>query len=386
MRRYSADDEEALRAAALVREWTRSGLLEPAQQASFERDLQVDVKRTNPFLRAVLALFTALIVVAGVGLILLGLGVNDAVSIEVITGLAALGCIGLAEYLVAAYRLYRFGVEEALGVSAVALSMITGTAVTDSLHLGSPRLPGLTATLLGAAGGAGLYARFGYLYAALGAIACAAAVPFQLDVSWPVQHLLAAAAMAVVLAVVRIKRVEHRDDHLAESYGWLQAAAVAGIYAALNLQLLWTRSSSTGLFYWSTYVAIWLLPCAALAVALRDKDRELLDASLSMGLLTLITNKPYLGWPRQPWDPIVLGAALIATAVFVRRWLASGPGGERHGFTASRLLDADRAKLSLVGSASALIPTPATTRSSSPSSEPGFRGGRSGGGGAAGEF
>ena len=105
-----------------------------------------------------------------------------------------------------------------------------------------------------------------------------------------------------------------------------------------------------------------------------------------MGLLTLITNKPYLGWPRRPWDPIVLGAALIATAVFVRRWLASGPGGERHGFTASRLLDADRAKLSLVGSASALIPTPATTRSSSPSSEPGFRGGRSGGGGAAGEF
>jgi hypothetical protein len=387
MRRYCADDEERLRASALVREWTRSGLLEPAQQVALERDLQVDVKRTNPFLRAVLALFTTLIVVAAVALtvVLLGLDPDDRVSMAVITGLAALGCLGLEEYLVANFRLYRFGVEEALGVSTVGLAMITGAALT-SLQLGSRRLPEITAMVLGAAGGTGLYARFGYLYAALGAIACVAAVPFQLDVSRSVQHLLAAAAMAVILTAVRIKRVEHRDDHLGGSYGWLQAAAVAGIYAVLNQQLLWTWSSSTGLFYWGTYLAIWLLPCAALAVALRDKDRELLDASLALGLLTLITNKPYLGWPRQTWDPILLGAALIATAVFVRRWLASGPGGERRGFTASRLLDADRAKLSLVGTASTLIPSPGAGRPSSQPSDPAFRGGRSGGAGAEGQF
>ena len=388
MRRYLREDEERLRAQALVREWTRSGLLEPAQQVRLESELQVDLKRTNPFLRAVLALFTTLIVVAGVALILLELGVHDRVSIAVIAGLAALGCIGLAEYLIATFRLYRFGSEEALGVSAIGLAMYCGWALTLSLplHLESFGPPTITAMVVGAAGGAGLYARFGYLYAALGALACVAAVPFRLDVSRPVQHVFAAAAMAVVLVAVRRKRVEHRDDHLGGSYAWLQAAAVAAIYAALNLQIPSGWHGSTGRFYWSTYAAVWILPFVALTLAIREKDRELLDAGIALALATLITNKPYLGWPRHTWDPMVLGAALAAAAVVVRRWLDNGPGRQRHGFTALRLLDADRARLSLVGNASALLPSPGTMRPSSQPDESAFRGGRSGGGGAEGQF
>ena len=132
MRRYLREDEERLRAQALVREWTRSGLLEPAQQVRLESELQVDLKRTNPFLRAVLALFTTLIVVAGVALILLELGVHDRVSIAVIAGLAALGCIGLAEYLIATFRLYRFGSEEALGAERDS-TLASGTCMPRSV-------------------------------------------------------------------------------------------------------------------------------------------------------------------------------------------------------------------------------------------------------------
>src|SRR5206468_6488887 len=148
------------------------------------------------------------------------------------------------------------------------------------------------------------YARFGYLYAALGAIACVAAVPFRLDVSRPVQHVFAAAAMAVAVAVVRMKRAQHRDDYQADSYGWLQGAAAAGVYAALNLQIPSGWHGSRGLFYWSTYAAVWILPFVALTLAIREKDRELLDAGIALALATLITNKPYLGWPRHTWDPI----------------------------------------------------------------------------------
>ena len=65
---YSPDDERRIRSQALVREWTKSGLLDPAQGAALEAELRVDVRRTNVFLRAGLALFTVLIVAASVGL------------------------------------------------------------------------------------------------------------------------------------------------------------------------------------------------------------------------------------------------------------------------------------------------------------------------------
>ena len=130
------------------------------------------------------------------------------------------------------------------------------------------------------------------------------------------------------------------------------------------------------------------LPLAGLAVAVREKDRELLDVGLAIALVTLLTNKPYLGWPRHTWDPIVLGLVLIAIAIAiaVRRWLASGPDGERDGFTSSRLLEKDRAVLSLVGTASSLIAQPGADRPRTDAPEPAFRGGRSGGGGGSGNF
>jgi hypothetical protein len=49
-------------------------------------------------------------------------------------------------------------------------------------------------------------------------------------------------------------------------------------------------------------------------------------------ILTLVTNKPYLGWQRHTWDPMLLGALLIGVPLLIRRWLAKGPGGIRHDF------------------------------------------------------
>ena len=62
MRRYTDDEEERIHLQGEVREWTRSGLLDAAQGEALAAELRVDLRRTKPFLRAVLALFTALIV------------------------------------------------------------------------------------------------------------------------------------------------------------------------------------------------------------------------------------------------------------------------------------------------------------------------------------
>ena len=69
MRRYLPADEERIHVQALVREWTRAGLLGGAQGAALDVQLRTDLRRTNWPLRAVLALFTGVMVAASVGLV-----------------------------------------------------------------------------------------------------------------------------------------------------------------------------------------------------------------------------------------------------------------------------------------------------------------------------
>jgi hypothetical protein len=121
MRHYAELDEERIRAQTLVREWTRAGLLEPSQRALLEADLQADVRRTNNFLRAGLALFTALIVGASVFLAVTGFDSGGRAPVALAFGLTGLLCAWLAERLAGRLRFYRFGVEEALAVAAVLL-------------------------------------------------------------------------------------------------------------------------------------------------------------------------------------------------------------------------------------------------------------------------
>ncbi len=238
--------------------------------------------------------------------------------------------------------------------------------------------------LVGAAGGFGIYRRFGFVYAALGSMVCAAAIPFQLDLSGTTKHVLAAAAVAAMLVVVRAKRCTYQDDYPGDEYGQLQAAAWAGLYALLNLQLTFTPWVKDW-FYWFTYVTMWVLPIVGLRWAIRERDRALLGVGSVMALVTLLTNKPYLGWPRHTWDPILLGVLLMAVAVVLRRWLSMGPRGERGGFTPARLLSKESDVLSLLSAASGALQPDAPSPRPDPGT-PGFEGGRSGGGGAGGTF
>jgi hypothetical protein len=379
MRRYSQVDEECIRAQTRVRDWTRAKLLDPSQCARLEAELRVDVRRTNDFLRAGLALFTGLIVAASVWLVVDVLNLQDPMAVGVATAVAALVCVGLAELLVGRLRFYRFGVEEALAVAAVALLSVSGAEVTATVEMSrwSPSM--VVALLIGAAGGFGIYRRFGFVYAAVGGMACAALIPFQLHLSAMTRHIVAAATLAAVFLIVRSKRLHYQDEYPGDEYGQLQAAAWAGLYLALNVKLLaWDQVE--GWFYWFTYVMTWLLPVVGLRLGIREKDRALLDVSLVMALVTLVTNKPYLGWPRHTWDPVLLGVFLMAIALVLRRWLSTGSGGERGGFTSARILSDDARVLSVLRAASAVFQPDIPSPRPDPR-PPDFDGGRSGGGG-----
>nr|MDP9324429.1 hypothetical protein [Acidobacteriota bacterium] len=130
----------------------RSGFLEEPQGARLAEELRVELRRTKPFLRAGLALFTGLIVAASVTLLITFFDLRGDVPIAAITGLAALVSIGLAEYLVHEFRCYRFGVEEALAVTAVVLVSIAGGELTSSFHLEPRGMPATVALLIGGAG------------------------------------------------------------------------------------------------------------------------------------------------------------------------------------------------------------------------------------------
>jgi hypothetical protein len=109
-----------------------------------------------------------------------------------------------------------------------------------------------------------------------------------------------------------------------------------------------------------------------------------------MALVTLLTNKPYLGWPRRTWDPILLGVLLMAVALVLRRWLSKGPNRERAGFTSERLLSKESAVLTLLSAASVAFQPDARLSQAGPAAPdpatPDFGGGGSGGGGGGGSY
>ena len=85
--------------------------------------------------------------------------------------------------------------------------------------------------------------------------------------------------------------------------------AVAGrLYLIANLKVSpWLSSpDELGLFYWATYAAIWCCQCRAVVRDSRSPS-PVLDVNIVLALVTLMSNKPYLGAEQKPWDPILFG-------------------------------------------------------------------------------
>ena len=399
MRIYTASSEETLRARKLLKDWVGEGFLTQAQYQLLEQETVSELRTTNIFLRLILFLFTLIGVGAAVALFFV---VFLPRSSEQTTGifflLFAVVCYAAAEAAVSQARLYRYGIEEALAACSVGFLCF---GIQSALFIGRPYSP--TQFLVPAAGAIfslWIWRRFGLWYAFLAAMIFALFLPGYWTSSQATQHVIVAAFYTTGLICVITVRSRHHFDYLEDAYSLVEAFLWLGIYLAINLQLsslnvpaAWwdagTRAASEFArpFYWTTWVLIWFVPLVILARGIRQKDRFVIAVGTIVAILTFVSNKPYLGWPRHTWDPMLLGILLTGVALFIRRWLARGPGGIRGGFTAARLSGKDKQWMNASSAVLGLVTPQSITPSPQPTSaDVRFGGGASGGGGAGGDF
>jgi len=400
VRLYSASSEETLRARKFLTDWVSQGFLSKAQYQLLEQETVSELRTTNIFLRLVLFLFTLISVGAAAGLFfVVFLSHSSQQTTGVFFLIFAAVCYAAAEVAVSQARLYRYGIEEALAVCSVGFLCAGMQAALFSGGFYSPKPAQFLVPAAGIVFSLWIWRRFGLSYAFLAAMIFVVFLPGYWTSSREAQHLIVAASYATGLAGVSTVRSRHRFDYLDEAYSFVEAILWLGIYLTINLQLSsmtlpaqwWggTRAASEFArpFYWGTWVLTWCLPPIVLARGVRQKDRSIIAVGAIVAILTFVCNKPYLGWQRHTWDPILLGILLTSVAVFIRRWLARGPGGIRHGFTAARLSEKDK-QLMNVGSAGLGLLSPQSPTPAPQTSSPDFHfgGGQSGGGGASSDF
>jgi hypothetical protein len=401
VRIYSASREETLRTRKLLKDWFGEGFLTKEQYHLLEKETVSKLRTTNIFLRLVLFLFTLIVVGAAAGLFfVVFLSRPSEQTTGVFLLIFAAVCYGAAELAVSQTRLYRYGIEEALAVCSVGflcagmqLAFFSGNPYSPKPDAAQALVPAV-----GAVFSLWIWRRFGFSYAFLAAMIFVVFLPGYWTSSHSAQHLIVAAFYATGLAAVAAARSRHRFDYLDEAYSLVEALLWLGIYLAVNLKLLsldlparWsigipdTSALFPRPFYWGTWVMIWCLPPIVLARGIREKDRFVIAVGVIVAILTFVSNKPYLGWQRHTWDPMLLGILLTGVAVFLRRWLARGPGGIRHGFTAARLSGKDKQWINVGSAVTGLLsPQPPAPQPSSPDFR--FGGGSTGGGGAGGDF
>lgn len=396
MRLYSASSEETLRARKLLTEWAGEGFLSKAQYQLLEKETVSDLRTTNIFLRLVLFLFTLISVGAAAGLFFVAFLSHPSEQTEgVFLLIFAAVCYVAAEVAVSQARLYRHGIEEALAVCSVGFLCVGVLALLGGVF-SSPNPAQFLVPAAGVVFSLWIWRRFGFSYAFLAAMIFVVFLPGYWTSSREAQHLIVAAVYATGLAGVATVRSRHRFDYLEEAYSLVEAFLWLGIYLTINLHISsldlptpWWGGTQAAAefarpFYWGTWVLIWCFPPIVLVRGVRQKDRFVIAVGAIVAILTFVSNKPYLGWQRHTWDPMLLGIVLTSVAVFLRRWLARGPGGIRHGFTAVRLSEKDKQWIN-AGSAGLglLSPTP-VSQTSGPDVH--FEGGKSGGGGASSDF
>jgi len=375
---YSREDERAIRTQRRVEDWTQSRLLLPEQKEQILPMLRVDLRRTNRFLRITLFIFGFMVVNAGAGLVAVFLDFDES-AFKYLALLAAAACLFGAQSLVTRHRLYHFGVEEAIAIAAVSFAAVFAAT------LASGRFSTVLAIAAATAGAWALFVRFGYPYAAIGAVVLAPGAVFTFDQTDTVRRLMAFTLLLTIFFLSRERRLDHDDEYPGDVFGRMEAVAWGGMYLIANLKISEWLSVPDGvaLFYWGTYAVIWMLPAVGLTIAVRERQRALLDVNIVLAILTVMTNKPYLGVEQKPWDPILFGLTLIGLAVGLRRWMANGPGGSRHGFVGERLLASEAERVALAGSAAALVPGAPTHADPAPAIG---GGGESGGAGAGARF
>lgn len=388
MRLYSVDDDTRLGLRRALRDWSKAGLLSEDQERTLGAGVATGYRRAGIVLRLGLAAFTALAGSAAIALVFVTTNMQSALAVSITAAVLGAAAFAVATALVRRFMLYRHGVEEALALAAVGLWGVSAGLLTSEQLTSSDGAAWFVAMAATAVAFTAAYRRFGFQYAAVGALYATALLPVAFgSIGMEFTRIFAALVCAGAFVYATGARRRADSDVARADAEMLRAAAVVGAYVALNSFILVEPSgrSAAGWFKWTTWVVTWLLPFLVGHVAVRERDPLLLRVAIAAGLASLLTNKSYLGWPRHAWDPMLLGVVLVGAALMLRRWLSRGAGGERNGFTARQLLASEEATIQLAGLAAVAV-QPAPIRHVPQPADPTFSGGRSGGAGAGGEF
>jgi hypothetical protein len=385
MRHYAVEDEVRLRLGRDLRDWRKAGLLTPDEEQGLRADVATDLRRAGIMLRLGLAAFTVIAGAAAIGLVFLVTGLRSEVAVSITAAVLGAAAFGASTAFVRRFKLYRYGVEEALAAAAVGLWGFSAGLLEAEIFKANSGGDAWFFAMAAVAASCGVaYRRFGFQYAAVGAIVATALLPMaSSSVDAEFTRLFAALVCAAAFVYASRVRQQADDDVTRGDAEVIRAAAAAGAYLALNSSILvepFGRNVDTW-YRWTSWVVTWLLPFFFGRTAVAERDPLLLRVALAAGLASVVTNKTYLGWPRQPWDPMVLGVVLVGAALLLRRWLSSGEGGERNGFTARQLVESQGATIQLASVASVAVQPPPIRQVPEPD-DPTFSGGRSGGAGA----
>ena len=387
-----ADRHATVRGAA--RDWQAAGVVDAPTLAAIERAYPDDRHRLGLVFRVLAFGFTWLAIGAAFAFAALVTGLHDASGAAALTLILGLGLWVATEILKGPLRLVEAGVEAATALAAVGfLAASAGFFLFEVVGVGEALALRLTLTAAIALC-ATLVWRFGSAAGAAIALVLLGVLLAQFPGgrwSWM------AAALVLIPLALRGSESPSLPPAQRDACAGALIVALAGLYVALHILSWdlrvferdlsrivmdppsWNRAPSRRLFMLTTG----LVPLAVIAYGLRARRRPVLAAGLLFGVASLATVRFYVHVAPLWVILCASGGGLIALALITRRWLASGPSGERAGWTERDLLSEgarDRVVEMAVG---VLAATP-----ESATREPGFEGGggRSGGGGASTEF
>jgi len=384
----NADRKQAVRETA--RDWSRAGWIDENAFRAIENLYPDDRVRSGPAFRILFFALTLGAIAGAAGIA--SLMFRDQLAIAAIVLSAGLLCAGMTEYLTGPQRRRQGGIEAAFSLAAVIGVLVGLLLVTDKLGLSMDQHT-LTLHLFAFAFVSGLAAwRWGYWpYAALAAYFGSTSI-FML----PAGRLL---WIAAVLAASRCLTMGSDSPTLPPS---LRKSATAfltvcllALYAGVNV--LGLDQGLSGLFFglwspsagffprWMSIVMTAMLPPVIFAIGVIKRRRLFLNLGFLMAICSFATLRFYFHIV-PPWTVFIgSGLLLFAAAAGLRRFLDSGEGGERGGFTAASLGEDPRKQRGMEELVGIATLTPGVAE---PVQKSGMRGsgGEFGGGGASGDF
>lgn len=383
-----ADRNESVRAAAQA--WRKAGAIDAPALAAIEAAYPDERQGVEPVFRVLLFLF-ALVSIGGAFGFFMALGDGAAIKTfyPVLLLLFGAGLIAATEFQVTAMKRARGGVEAATSLAGI--GYLAGFIFWICEKGGLKDDHAFAATLFAAALLlAGAAWRWGYpLYAGAAMAAFLGGFVFfpGARLVWIAVPLIAAPILTRFAESARLP-----PSHRA-SCTFALGVALAALYAAVHLGSLdgrllgeWhSEPPPSSLARELSIVATALVPVIYLALGLSSRRYVFLALGAGTGVASLVTLRYYVHLAPL-WTILILsGAALIVLVLGLRRYLDSGAGKERHGYTAEPLFEEMGRRRMLEAGAAVLSLSPEARPIHE---EPKFSGGGGsfGGGGATGEF